>query len=333
MKSTTVNRHLTFPAVFVPTLAFLSGSAVAAVVTTPAIIGSGTPFDGSYTAANLFDGSKDTDYASQGGGAAGTWVALDFGAAVSIDRVVLVTRNNNVDVVGGSQLIYSTDATFDGSDPVIDLGAAGDSGIGKLVSFASISSRYVKWQVTTSGSWSNNLGGNEMRFLSTPAGTEIHTPTVIGGYAAYNGDYALQNAANGVLGTDYSGREYATNAGGTGTYVDFDMGATISIAGFDFFDRIGAVDRITAFDLIFSNDPAFVTTVDTRSFAPGSQWGYGETFTPVDARYVRFQATAGVGGNPGMQEMIFYKSTVPEPSVPVLGISILGAGLLIRQRS
>lgn len=325
-----INRMSAAPPL-ISALAALSGGAFAAVLTNPTILNQGTPFNGNYTAAKLFDGNRDTEYASAGGGAPGTWVEMDFGAPVSLDRMILVTRNNNADVVGGSRLIYSTDPVFDGSDPYLDLGAAGHSGIGNIASFSSITSRYVKWQVTVSSGFSQNLGGMELRFLNTPAGTELASAAVIGGYPAFNGDYAVGNAANGILGGDYTGREYATNGGGSNNYVDFDFGSTIALAGFDFFDRMASADRTAGFDLIFSNVADFSITVDTKSFAAGSDWGYGQTFTPVNARFVRFDATTAVG-NPGMQEMIFYKA-IPEPSVSMLGIGMLGVGLLIRRRS
>ena len=89
----------------------------------------------------------------------------------------------------------------------------------------------------------------------------------------------------------------------------FDFGSVVPLSGFDFFDRIPAVDRTTAFNLIFSNDTTFGNAGDTTlSFTSGSTvWGYSQTFAAVNARYVRFDATAttGAGNNSGMQEIMF----------------------------
>jgi hypothetical protein len=141
---------------------------------------------------------------------------------------------------------------------------------------------------------------------------------VIAGAPAFNANYALANAANNNAGRDGSGNEYAINGGLTGPtnmFVDFDFGAITPVTGFDFFDRMAALDRNTGFDLIYSNDPSFSSVVATQSYAPGPDWGFSQTFAPVNARYVRFDSTAS-NSNPGMSEMIFY--AVPEPSSALL---------------
>ena len=118
-------------------------------------------------------------------------------------------------------------------------------------------------------------------------------------------------------------------------FVDFDMGSARPIAGFDFYDRFGTnaagdlVDRVITFDLLFSNDPSFTTGVTTKSFTPG-EWGYFQQFAPVDARYVRFDATStfSATSNSGIQEITFYAA--PEPST---GLTLLcGTAMLIRRR-
>src|SRR5215212_2929544 len=91
-------------------------------VPNPAITASARPFSASFTAANLFD-SSTAEYATLSQGAVttpfttdvnnGTWVQFDFGATVTLNQFVMVTRNNPADVIGTSRLIVSSDATFD----------------------------------------------------------------------------------------------------------------------------------------------------------------------------------------------------------------------------
>jgi hypothetical protein len=287
------------------------------ILANPNIMASATPFNPDYTAANLFDGNRDTDYASATLGV-NTFVELDFGVPVTMDRFFLMTRANPVDVVGTANLVLSNNADFSSPLATIVLSPSGSNGAALIFSFPSTTARYARWDVITSTGGSENLGGIEMRFLRSPVGSSKVSATVINGTAPFSASYALANAANNDAGRDGSDHEYAINGGltsPTDMYVDFDLGALKSVSGFDFFDRMAPEDRTTGFDLIFSNDPTFSSVVTTRSYAPGPNWGYSQTFAPVDARYVRFDSTAAVG-NPGMAEMSFY--AVPEPSSALL---------------
>src|SRR6188474_2190097 len=95
--------------------AFSACSAQAAILANPTVMTSAPPFSGAFTAGNLFDGDRVTDYASAGQGA-NTFVDMDFGAAVTMDRFFLMTRLNALDVVGEANLILSNNADF--SSPV-----------------------------------------------------------------------------------------------------------------------------------------------------------------------------------------------------------------------
>lgn len=285
----------------------------------PTIIGAATAYNPDYSAANLFDGTR-RDYATAGAGAGdpfsqtnGTWVELDMGEPMTLDRLILITRANNNDVVGESRLILSADTTFDATDTIHTFATTGQNGQGIIRSFPATTARYVRWEAGTSIGTYPNLGGAEMRLLDTPSGWLQAPVTVVGGATAYNVDNALENAANGDAGGGgQGGVEYASAGAGAGMYVDFDFGTSLTVRGFDFFDRIAPVDRTTAFDLLFSDDPAFATGVTTVSVRSGSvAWGVRRSLPPgLTARYVRLDATAAAGAdsNTGIQEMIFYTS-------------------------
>lgn len=310
--------------------ALSASSAQAAILSNPTVTAAATPFSGAYVAGNLFDGNRDSEYASQGQGA-NTFVDLDFGSPVAMDRFFVISRLNNVDVVGEANLILSNNADFSSPLATIVTNPSGQNGAGLIFSFASTTARYARWDVITSTGGSQNLGGIEMRFLNTPAGSAVISASVMAGAAPFNSDYAVANAANNNAGRDGTGNEYAINGGATGPnnmFVDFDFGAVTLVSGFDFFDRMAAADRTTGFDLIFSNDPSFATTIATQSYSPGAAWGYSQTFAPVSARYARLDATTAVG-NPGMAEMIFY--AVPEASSALLA-GLAGMGIMMRRR-
>jgi MYXO-CTERM domain-containing protein len=155
----------------------------------------------------------------------------------------------------------------------------------------------------------------------------------------FGANFNAANAANGVAGRSIGpGVEYASNTG-TNMFVDFDMGAIQPITGFDFFDRIAAVDRIGSFDLIFSNDSSFGSSVATRSYTKGTggvsgtgPWTLSDSFAPISARYVRFDSTSAAagGGNLGINDMIFY--AVPEPASAAMA-GLAGLALLRRRRA
>lgn len=318
------SRRLRYTAI---ALLFVATHAGAAVLPAPVITSSATPFSGSFVATNLFDNVVTTEYASatRGAGAAfstaaGTWIQMDFGAPVTMDRMLLMTRANTADIIGSYRLVLSNDATFDATDTVITFSPGGSNLQAPVKSFAPTTARYARWEVATSTGSSQNLGGAEMRFLNTPAGSALISPvTAYASATQYNATFARANAVNGDAGRG-GGLEYACLSLGTGMFVDFDMGSVVPVNGFDLFDRIPAVDRTTAFNLIFDDDSAtFASPVATLSFSPGSVvWGYTQTFAPVNARYVRFDATAttGAANNSGMQEIMFYRdSNVDAPLV------------------
>ena len=294
-----------------------------AVFSHPTITGASPGFNGGFTAANLFDGTT-SQFATAGGGAGtplsqadGTWVELDFGAPVSMDRMIMLTRLNNNDVVGTSRLILSNDPVFEETDVIHTFDPTGSDGRAFIQPLTPTVARYARWEAVTSTGSAQNLGGTEFRILDTPAGWHNAPAGVIGGATPFSNDYAWDNAADGDAGRS-AGSEYASQGLGEEMFVEFDLGTPKPIVGFDFFDRLAAVDRTTAFDLLFSDDPTFSTGVTTLSFTPGANvWPYRRAFAPVTARYIRLDATltAGAANNSGIQEVLFYSSE-PSGSTP-----------------
>jgi hypothetical protein len=292
------------------------GSLPAAVVPNPTVTSSATQYNASFPATNVLDGSMN-EYASLGLGAgpafsttAGTWIQFDFGSAVTVDRFIMVSRPNPNDVIGTSRLIFSTDSVFNASDTIHTFSSSGSNGSGIIQSFPATTARYVRWEVGTSIGSVQNLGAAEMKFLNTVSGKAVAPATTIGSATPFNASYAASYSVNGNAGRG-GGFEYACASLGANMYVDFDFGSVLPISGFDFFDRIPAVDRTTTFNLIFSNDTTFGNAGDTTlSFSPGTVgWGYAQNFAAVNSRYVRLDATATTSAvnNSGIQEIIFYR--------------------------
>lgn len=301
---------------------------LAGVLPNPTITASAAAFSASFPASNVIDGTMN-EYASAGRGAgaafstaAGTWIQFDFGAAVTVDRFVMVARANAADIIGVSRLVFSVDAVFDAGDTVHSFAVSGSNASGMVQSFPATTARYVRWEVGTSTGSSPNLGSAEMRFLNTGVGKAVLPVAVVGSATPFNASYAAVNAVNGNAGRGGS-FEYACLSLGAGMYVDFDFGSVQPVSGFDFFDRIPAVDRTLSFRLIFSNDAVFGDAGDTSlDFTSGSTgWGFAREFPAVSARYVRFDAltTAGAANNSGIQEIMFYRDVNLDAPAVVAG--------------
>jgi len=312
------------------------------ILANPVVSTAATPFNGNFAADNVFDSIAESpaggEYASQGQGA-NTFIEFNFGAQVSVDGFVNVTRGNNVDVIGDSRLIFDTDGIpgFNAAtDTVRTFNAAntGANGMGFINRFTGVTAQLARWEVTSLGAGGVNIGAMEMRFLGSAPGNII-----VGGVTAYNGaqpfspNFDWPFAANGIAGRELNaGVGYASASLGTGAFVDFDMGGIQPLSGFDWFDRMHQADRVGGFDLIFSNDPTFATNVGTRSYTGNTNFSLSDTFAPINARYVRYDVTAlgAAGTNTGVSDIVFYM--VPEPAAAAL-FSLAGLALTRRRRA
>ena len=123
---------------------------LAGVLPNPTITASAAAFSASFPASNVIDGTMN-EYASAGRGAgaafstaAGTWIQFDFGAAVTVDRFVMVARANAADIIGVSRLVFSVDAVFDAGDTVHSFAVSGSNASGLVQSFPATTARYVR---------------------------------------------------------------------------------------------------------------------------------------------------------------------------------------------
>ncbi|MCP5538341.1 MAG: CotH kinase family protein [Akkermansiaceae bacterium] len=299
------------------------GSLDGAVLPDPTITAATAPSSLDHAVNGIFDSISDsTEYRTDHAGT-DTFIEFDFGAEVVIDGFLNVTRNSSSSVVTGSRLIFDTDGSAGFSaatDTVVNFNAAntGQLGQGYINRFAPVTARYVRWEVTAASGSSQSCGAMEMRFLGTPTGASpVSGVAAIAGSPALDVYHALTHAANGLAGftaPDAPYNEvspsvgYSSNGAGTGTYVDFDLGQTKPVTGFDFFDQLDTSQRVGGFTLTFSNDPTFATQIATRSYT-NAGFSMSDSFDAVAARYIRYQVTASAGSNPGVSEIIFYQSS------------------------
>jgi hypothetical protein len=137
-------------------------------------------------------------------------------------------------------------------------------------------------------------------------------PQIIASAEAFHGgNFEARNILDGNLRT-----AYASAGKGAATFLDFDFGKSVVLAGFQHIDRNDPA-TVKAARLLFSATPDFGAPLATVEVAHADQSG-GTTqvsFTPVTARYVRWQVTAinakgyaAVGG----AEIAFFAAATPE---------------------
>ncbi|OHB68141.1 MAG: hypothetical protein A2V70_12000, partial [Planctomycetes bacterium RBG_13_63_9] len=141
-------------------------------------------------------------------------------------------------------------------------------------------------------------------------------PKIINSAAAYpGGGYEADNILSGA-GAGGQKREYASDSKGTGTFIDFDFGKPVPIAGFRHVDRRDPA-TVDSAELIFSDGPDFghpiaKVEVDHANTPGGTTFAQ---FDPVTARYVRWQVTAiGPHSTVGGREIAFFQVAPPELS-------------------
>jgi len=191
-------------------------------------------------------------------------------------------------------------------------------------------------------------------WYTVPAGyEELTDPTPIGWCSAQSGHVPSDAFAN--TGADgYYSDGGIPPYGALNTFVDFDFGSEVTIGGFAHLQRnysAGLACHADTADLIFTNT---APTIDLDPESPTYKQGLpvqnviatvvvdhvaGDhavtvvTFTPVTARYVRWDVTAlaDPGTYVGTDEFAFLGAPIPEPGVMVLaGFGALA--LLLRRK-
>ena len=156
-------------------------------------------------------------------------------------------------------------------------------------------------------------------------------PKIVASSVAYpGGRYEVGNMIDGNIRTEYS------SAGkGTETFIDFDFGRAVPIAGFRHVDRSDPATVAKA-RLSFSDVADFKNVTGTLEVQHANTRG-GTThmaFPPVTARYVRWQVMA-LGpqgyGTVGGAEIRFFAAAPAEPLPKRIDVRCRGVAALIRE--
>lgn len=121
-------------------------------------------------------------------------------------------------------------------------------------------------------------------------------PKIIASAEAFNGSYLAENVLK-PAGTSAAMPEYASRGAGEKTFIDFDFGQSLRLAGFRHIQR-RTIDTIAEAKLVLSDRSDFATTLAAVPVRHVDESG-GTTFAsfpPVAARYVRWQVTSVLPG-------------------------------------
>lgn len=140
-------------------------------------------------------------------------------------------------------------------------------------------------------------------------------------------------------------QEYASNQQGRETFVDFDLGRAVPVAGFRHQQRKRLPDIVKASELVFSASPDFSNpTVVAIAHRDGARAVTYANFPPVTARYVRWKVTElrnseakSVGGSAiafftqaATRDEAPAKLALSEAKQPSKWIAFKGAGIAVQ---
>ncbi len=181
---------------------------------------------------------------------------------------------------------------------------------------------------------------------------DVSSVDILAAAQEFDGTFPVANVIDRDSGYEFS--DYASNAQGTDTFIDFDFGENIQFEEISYVDRVtsggaqgsfagGTLDFVTGYNYIFSTDATFGNGDDvvvsitglTAPSSPSSPADFTATtnIASINARYLRWDVTSIAGGstNTGASNFEFY--TVPEPAhaTLLLGLIVIGAGLRRRE--
>jgi alpha-mannosidase len=130
----------------------------------PKLVDNAAPYPGLYQAANLLDGNRGTEYASNGKGT-NTFVEVEFAQPVKLAGFEHIDRNDPA-TIAESELVF-----LDAAGKVVSrlpIKHVNERGGTTLVAFpGSVTAKRVRWQVTALGAGLATVGGSEIAFFTT----------------------------------------------------------------------------------------------------------------------------------------------------------------------
>lgn len=119
-----------------------------------------------YVVGHAIDAAgTSTGYCTESGGN-NTFIAFDFGAAISFDSIVYHGTDCSGDVTA-FKLLFSNNSNF--GSPIGTASFSSGSSISTATVLTPFTARYVEWKVTGGSTGSQNNGASDFQFFAAPA--------------------------------------------------------------------------------------------------------------------------------------------------------------------
>src|SRR5579883_2753743 len=129
----------------------------------PRIVSSAPAYPGKFEAANVFDGDRGTEYASNGRGT-NTFIEVDFGKAVRLAGFEHIERNDPATISTSELLFLDSEGKPVGRFPIRHLNER--AGVTRIVFTNVVTATRARWQVTELGSGLATVGAAELAFFT-----------------------------------------------------------------------------------------------------------------------------------------------------------------------
>lgn len=182
------------------------------------------------------------------------------------------------------------------------------------------------------------------------AATVVPTAAVASShYAGFDQQYAIDQGGNAA------NTDWVANSTGAGSYIDLAFGGSFTLSGARVVDRVtngsaqgngffagGLTDYTTSFSLqaisglggtLLGSAQVFNFAVPTGPTTYAS-FTHNVTLNPLDAQFVRYTVLATQGPRPGLADISFVTSPVPEPATwAMMMLGFGGMGYAMRRKA
>ncbi|MBP1962250.1 discoidin domain-containing protein [Paenibacillus aceris] len=279
------------------------------------IVASATSADPTAPAANVLDGNSETIWSTKLDGSTPLpqSVTLNLGTKFSVNKLKYLPRQymGTDGIVTAYNIYVSTDGT---NFTKVATGTWNADKLEKTVTFDTAEAQYVRLEATAGvNGFAAAAELNVYRDGSIAIPLPIPKNQLTATAASFQPGDEPSNAIDGNLGTLWHTKWDGSDKLPQSIIVD--LGKVRSISQFRYAPRLNASNgTITAYKLYVSTDGTNYTQISTGNWVRDNLKKYIQ-FTAVDARYVKLEAVAAVGGYASAAEIDVYEAPVAPPAL------------------
>jgi alpha-glucosidase (family GH31 glycosyl hydrolase)/uncharacterized protein YjdB len=285
------------------------------------MVASATSADTTAPVANALDGSMDTIWSTKLDGSTPLpqSFTLNLGMKFSVNKLKYLPRQYMG--TDGNITAYNIYVSTDGTNfTKVTTGTWNADKLEKTVTFDTAEAQYVRLEATAgvngfAAAAELNVYRDGSVIIPLPIPKSELTATAASFQPSDKPSNAIDGDANTLWHTKWDGSDKLPQS------IIVDLGKVRSISQFRYAPRLNAGNgTITSYNLYVSTDGTNYTKISTGNWVRDNVKKYIQ-FTAVDARYVKLEATAAVGGYASASEIDVYEAP---KAPPVLGDIVKG---------